>query len=281
MKALLLIIVILCGAMGSVVAQKRKTIIGDFVVGELTGKDEATREITIKYPGKEGPEIFSGILADDYKLKMAEGSFRVLSLSDIVPGLYIRVFYKTRNEKVNGQEKKINKISHLEVLGEDEFSRLRNQLKISKSVAIAHVENGADLPATSPLKVYLAIAYNDAHQDLVEWIDNWNRKNGDSYGKLEIVPDLEQADTLIVVAQGSDTGMEFATLARDGRSIESVWSRATAYLVLKDAERLKVLWTRGATVHRTPNSADSFRTTELVTAEIEKRMKARAGNSKK
>jgi len=281
MKALLLIIVILCGAMGSVVAQKRKTIIGDFVVGELTGKDEATREITIKYPGKEGPEIFSGILADDYKLKMAEGSFRVLSLSDIVPGLYIRVFYKTRNEKVNGQEKKINKISHLEVLGEDEFSRLRNQLKISKSVAIAHVENGADLPATSPLKVYLAIAYNDAHQDLVEWIDNWNRKNGDSYGKLEIVPDLEQADTLIVVAQGSDTGMEFATLAPDGRSIESVWSRATAYLIVKDAERFKVLWTRGATVHRTPNSADSFRTTELVTAEIEKRMKARAGNSKK
>src|SRR5215217_8344685 len=129
MKGLLLIIVILCGAMGSVVAQKRKTIIGDFVVGELTGKDEATREITIKYPGKEGPEIFSGILADDYKLKMAEGSFRVLSLSDIVAGLYIRVFYKTRNEKVNGQEKKINKISHLEVLGEDEFSRLRNQLK--------------------------------------------------------------------------------------------------------------------------------------------------------
>src|SRR5215217_6017499 len=276
MKALLLTALLLGGAIVSTMAQKKSTLVGDIVIGELTGKDEATREITIKYPGKEGPEIFSGILADDYKLKMAEGSFRVLSLSDIVPGLYIRVFYKTRNEKVNGQEKKINKISHLEVLGEDEFSRLRNQLKVSKSVAITRAENGADLPATSPLKVYLAIAYNDAHQDLVEWIDKWNRKNGDSYGKLEIVSDLDHADTLIVVAQGSDTGMEFATLARDGRSIESVWSRATAYLVLKDAERLKVLWTRGATVHRTPNSADSFRTTELVTAEIEKRMKARA-----
>jgi hypothetical protein len=280
MKALLLIIVILCGAMGSVVAQKRKTIVGDFVVGELTGKDEATREITIKYPGKEGPEMFSGILADDYKLKMAEGSFRVLSLSDIVLGLYIRAFYKTGNEKVNGQEKKINKISHLEILGEDEFSRLRNQLKVSKSVAIAHAENGADLPASSPLKVYLASAYNDAHQDLIDWIDKWNRKNGDSYGKLEI-SDLEHADTLIVVARGSDTGMEFAMLAPDGKSIESMWARATAYLVVKDAERLKVLWTKVGIVQGTANSANSFRTTELVTAEIEKRMKARARNSKK
>lgn len=281
MKALLLIVVILCGATGSVVAQKKKTIMGDFVVGELTGKDEATREITVKYPGEEGPEIFSGILADDFKLRMAEGSFRILSFSDIVPGLYIRVFYKTRNEKVSGQEKKINKISRIEVLGEDEFFRLRRQLNLHPSISIAHAENGDDLPAVSPLKVYLAIAYNDAHQQLVEWMDKWNRKNGDSYGKLEIVSDLEHADTLIVVAQGSDTGMEFATLAPDGRTIDGVWSRATAYLVVKDAERLKVLWTKAAPVYRTPNSAVSFRPTELVTAEMEKRMKAKARNSQK
>ena len=65
-KALLLTVVIL-GAIGSSVAQKKSTLMGDIVIGELAARDEATREVTIKYPGKEGPEIFSGILAEGYK----------------------------------------------------------------------------------------------------------------------------------------------------------------------------------------------------------------------
>ena len=67
MKALLLTALLLGGAIVPIVAQKKSTLSGDIVIGELTGKDEATREITIKYPGKEGPEIFSGILAEGYK----------------------------------------------------------------------------------------------------------------------------------------------------------------------------------------------------------------------
>ena len=47
MRALLLTVVILFGAIGSVVAQKKNTLIGDLVIGELTGIDEATREITL------------------------------------------------------------------------------------------------------------------------------------------------------------------------------------------------------------------------------------------
>ena len=117
MKVLLLTFVVLCSAMGSVVAQKKSTFMGDLVVGELAGKNEATREITIKYPGKEGTEIFSGILADDCKLKLEMSGGGDLMLSEIVQGTHIRVFYKNRSEKVSGQEKKINKISRLEVLG--------------------------------------------------------------------------------------------------------------------------------------------------------------------
>ena len=51
-KALLLTVVIL-GAIGSSVAQKKSTLMGDIVIGELAARDEATREVTIKYPGKE------------------------------------------------------------------------------------------------------------------------------------------------------------------------------------------------------------------------------------
>lgn len=117
MKTFLLAVVVLCGAIVPVTAQKRDTLMGDIVIGELTGKDEATREITIKYPGKQGAEIFSGILVDGYKLRTAEGTPLELKLNEIVPGMYIRVFYKSGDEKVGGHKKKINKISRLDVLG--------------------------------------------------------------------------------------------------------------------------------------------------------------------
>lgn len=276
MKALLLTAIILGGAIGSNVAQKKSTFIGDIVVGQLTGRDEATREITVKYPGKEGPEIFSGILVDGYKLKM-DASRSDLKLSEIVPGMHIRVWYKTGREKVSGQ--KINKISKIEVLGNDEFFRIRNQLNLDPSMTIAHAEKD-DFPAQSPLKVYLAIAIGSVHQHLVEWIDKWNRKNGD---KLEVVSDVEQADIFIVTARGADTMVAVLpiTMGRDGTTIEGQFSHATSYLVVKDAGRLKLLWTGVGLVFSSPGEEYSNKTNELVIAELEKRMKARARNSKK
>ena len=273
MKALLLAAVILGGAISPVVAQKKSTFVGDIVIGELTGRDEATREITVKYSGKEGPEIFSGILVDGYKLKM-DASRSDLKLSEIVPGMHIRVWYKAGNDKVSGQEKKINKISKIEVLGNDEFFRIRNQLNLDPSTTIAHAEKD-DLPAKSPLKVYLAIAIGSVHQHLVEWIDKWNRKNGD---KLEVVSDVEQADIFIVTARGADTMVAIfpVTIGRDGTTIEGQWSHATSYLVVKDVGRLKLLWTGVGPVFSSPGAESSNKTNELVTAELEKRMKARA-----
>ena len=277
MKALLLTFVVMCVAISSVVAQKKNTLMGDIVIGELTGKDEATREITLKYPGKEGTEIFSGFLVDGYKLRLGEGSLRDLTLSELVPGMHIRVFYKTGNAKVSGQEKKINKITKIEVLGNDKYFRLRNQLNLDPSTTIAQAEKEDNLPTNSPLKVYLAVPYKQVHQQLVAWIDKWNRKNGDSYGKLEIVSDFEPADTLIVVARGSDTMVAaLPMMSSDGRDVEGVWSHATSYLVVKDAGRLKLLWTNVAPVLSSPQAEVSLKTIELVTAEMEKRMKARA-----
>ena len=279
MKALLLTAIILA-AIGSNVAQKKSTFMGDIVVGELTGKDEATREITIKYPGKEGPEIFSGILADDYKLKTQDG--RVWQLSEIVPGMHIRVFYKAAHEKVSGQEKKINKISRIDYLGKDEFARLRNQLNVDPSMAFANAEK-IDLPAASPLKVYLAIAYGNIQEYFVEWIDKWNQKNGNSYGKLEIVSDLKQADISVVVAREADTMVVAlpAGLLNGASDNKGAWVQATSYLVAKDSEGLKVLWTRILPVFNYSNTEASPKSFEVVMAELEKRMKARPGNAKK
>ena len=280
MKALLLIAFVLGGAIVPTVAQKKSTLIGDIVVGELTGKDEATREITIKYPGKEGPEIFSGILADDYKLKTEDG--RVWQLSEIVPGMHIRVFYKAAHEKVSGQDKKINKVSRIDYLGKDEFARLRNQLNVDPSTAFANAEK-VDLPAASPLKVYLGIAYGNVHESFLEWIDKWNQKNGNSYGKLEVVSDLKQADISVVVAREADTMvLALPAGAFDGTNAnKGAWVQATSYLVVKDSEGLKVLWTRILPVFNYSNTEGSPKSFEVVLAELEKRMKARPGNAKK
>jgi hypothetical protein len=106
MKALLLTVVILAGAMGSRVAQKKSTLMGDIVIGELTARDEVTREVTIKYPGKEGPEIFSGILVDGYKVKMGDGKNRdfnawasTRTFESVMAELEKRMKARSRNSK--------------------------------------------------------------------------------------------------------------------------------------------------------------------------------------
>ena len=48
MKTLLLTAVILCGLIGSVVAQKKNTVLGDFVTGVGAATDEPVSEITTK-----------------------------------------------------------------------------------------------------------------------------------------------------------------------------------------------------------------------------------------
>jgi len=276
-KEILLLAVMVVGLVTPVAAQKKSTFMGDIVIGELAERDEVTREITIKYPGKEGTtEIFSGILADDFRLRREDGRPGNVELNEILPGMHIRVFYKS--------EKKVNKIHRLDFLGKDEYDRLRNQLNIDPTTPVAQAEKD-ELPAKSPLKIYLAAAYRDSQARFVESIDKWNRKNGDSYGKLELIPDLNQADILIVVARGADSmvaALPTSLMYVNGNSVDGgSISQATSYLVVKDSGSLKVLWKGVAPVVTSSSSDSSVRTNESVMAELEKRMKARSRNPKK
>ncbi|HKV35305.1 MAG TPA: hypothetical protein VJP89_13300 [Pyrinomonadaceae bacterium] len=278
----LLTIVILFGLTGSVAAQKMDTLFGDFVIGEVTAADEATREITIKYPGKAGPEVFTGFLTDGYKLKLKDGSQRELMMNEITPGIRVRAFYKNDKQYVGGQKKKIYRIVRFEFLGADEWVRLRNQLNIRPATAVALAENDT-LPSTAPLKVYVSSAYKGGLIYLAEWMDEWNAKHPDSPDKLEVVLDLNQADVLLVIAQGSDT--EVVVLPMIGyvgdEEVKGQWSQATSYLVLKDGEKLKVLWTGIARVFSTKHGDSISRSRGSVTSEFEKRLTARARPAKK
>jgi hypothetical protein len=282
MKTLLLTAVLLCGLTGSVVAQKKTSLMGNLVVGEVTGADEATREITIKYPGKEGPEVFNGILIDGYQLKLKDDSRRELKITEITPGIRVRAFYKSDHANVNGQKRKINRIVRFEFLDKDEFARLRHQLNVPRSIAVARAEND-DLPSTSPIKVYVSVVYNRVQKDFVDWITKWNRKQADASDKLELVYHLDQADMLIVVAGGSDTmiGVLSTDTGVDGNAFQVQWSEATLYLALKDREGLKVLWTGISPVYSVENVAVLAKHGEALTSELEKRLKARTRNPKK
>jgi hypothetical protein len=185
----------------------------------------------------------------------------------------VRVFYKSEDEKINGQKKKINRILIFNFLGKDEFVRLRDQLAVDPSTAFAHAAN-ANLPPNSPLKLYLSIAYGDGIQDLTKWVNKWNEKNGETYGRLELVSALDQADILIVTAQGSDTMI--ATFPDyQGGVTKGWWSQATLYVVVKDPEGLKVLWMSEAPVWSNEKKVVSLRATKSIISEMEKRMKAK------
>ncbi|HEU4836269.1 MAG TPA: hypothetical protein VFS90_17695 [Pyrinomonadaceae bacterium] len=278
MKALLLTAVVLGAAISPVVAQKKSTFMGDIVIGELAGRDDATREITIKYPGKEGPEIFSGILADNYRLRREDGRPIGLTLNEILPGMHIRVFYKKDHEKVSGQEKQVNKIVRLDFLGKDKYDRLRNQLNIDPTTPVAAAEKD-ELPAGSTLKIYPAFVYSNVRESFVESINEWTRKNGDLYGKLEVVSDLAQADISMVVARGADT-MVAALPADFSDNTRGAWVQTTSYLVIKDPAGLKVVWTRVVPVLSYSDTAASPRSFEVLMPELGKRMKARTRNQK-
>ena len=280
MKTLLLIAVLLCGLIGSVAAQKKETFYGKFVIGEVTGANEATREITIKYPGKAGPEVFSGLLIDGYKLKQKDGSQRELKFHEITSGIRVRAFFKEDKEYVSVQKKKIYRIVRFEFLGADEWVRLREQLNIPPATVVAPAESDT-LPSTAPLKVYVSAAYKQVLIYLAEWLTEWNQEHpGD---KLEVVTNLDQADVLLVVAKGSDTEVVLLPMIGyvNDEEIKGVWSEATSYLVVKDGERLKVLWTGIAKVFSTKNGDTLSRSRGSVTSEFEKRLTARARPAKK
>ena len=67
----------------------------------------------------------------------------------------------------------------------------------------------------------------------------------------------------------------------DGRNVAGLWTQATSYVIVKDAGNLKVLWTGIAGVFSSAKTEVSSKTTELVTAEMERCLKARAGNPKR
>jgi hypothetical protein len=78
-----------------------------------------------------------------------------------------------------------------------EIAKLKKQINIPAKDAIRYNTN-AKLASGDSLKIFLAIKRPGSEAESFEkWIAEWNEKDGDKYGKLEIVKDISQANVIL------------------------------------------------------------------------------------
>lgn len=262
-------------ASSPVAAQKVSTFMGKTFKGVVISSNEATREITVGYTdtAKNKTETFVGVLEQGYQVKLRDGTKRELLMSELKPGLRVRVFYKEKNEYVGGQKAKVAAIYDVQFLGRDQYTTLREVLGVAPDFPVTLLESDK-LPAANPLKLYVAIQEPYIKERLVKWVAQWNKEQGAKYGNIEIVPELAQSDVAAVFFWGGDDSLGVLPLGLmyDPRGAELELYQATLHLVTKDDQSIKVWWLRA--------SAESRRKLEgtqgQIERELEKRMKARA-----
>ena len=239
-RALLIILAIsLISAVG--LAQKAKTIMGDSWKGVVESADETTREIKIINPDKK-TETFVGVLEDGYQVKLKDGTSRELKVSELKPGLRVRLFYKSKTRDVAGQRTKVNLINRVQFLGRDEYTRMRETLKVDPSTPVVDATS-RDLPSTDPFRLHLALEPENLGKRLLKWVEEWNKYESKKHGRVEIVDDMAQADVSMTVIWGKDDSF-FHLPAKIGYgNSEPRWvGFGTGYLTIKDDTGLHLLW---------------------------------------
>ncbi len=109
---------------------------------------------------------------------------------------------------------------------EKEVINLRKQIKIPDKDILRSNEN-AKLPAGDSLKIFLAIKRSGSEAKHFEkWVEEWNKEDGDKYGKLEIVKDILKADVVLTqfistgrIKQVGETSVSVGNIPSPGQSI--------------------------------------------------------------
>ena len=268
-QALLIILTIsLFPAVG--LAQKANTLMGDSWTGVVESADGATREIKIVNPNKK-TETFVGVLKDGYQVKLKDGTSQVLQLSELKPGQRVRLFYKSKTQDVAGKRTRVNVINGVQFLGRDNYSRLREMLKVEDSIPVAEAKS-RDLPATDPFKLHLALQPQNLDKGLLKWVDQWNKEQSAKYGRVEIVDDIAQADASLAAIWGKDDSYFIlpALIGREGSDVRQV-GFGTGYLTIKDDKGLHVLWESMIGL----DIKEPERTAPMLGKLVEKKLKAR------
>jgi hypothetical protein len=222
-----------------VCAQKKSTLFGDAWEGVVESATEATREIKLVNPNKK-TEAFVGFLVAPYIVKLKDGTSVEFTFSDVKLGMRLRAFYKSETEEAAGQKRKFNLITRLQLLGQDDYTRLRDILKLDPSIPVSVVESLN--PWKSPFKLHLALEPQNLDVAVIKWAHLWNAEQSAKYGRVEIVDDFARSDASLVVIWGKDDSYFNPEMSVDhGRGPQKV-AFATVYLVSKGANGLDLAW---------------------------------------
>ena len=235
-------------------AQKKSTLFGDAWVGVVEYATEATREIKLVNPDKK-TESFVGFLVAPYIVKLKDGTSPEFKFSDIKPGMRLRAFYKSKTEDAAGQKRKFNLITRLQLLGHDDYTQLRDVLRLDPSAPVSVVKSLKSSP--SPLKLHLALEPQGLDIAVIKWVHMWNAEQSAKYGRIEIVDDFAQSDASLVVIWGFDDSYFNPEMSVDYGSGPEKVAFATVYLVSKDGNGLQVAW-QARTVVQTNQSPMTF-----------------------
>ncbi|HJT67135.1 MAG TPA: hypothetical protein VJ749_11810 [Pyrinomonadaceae bacterium] len=271
MKRALLASLAILSLASSFLAQKRATIFGDAFTGEVVSSNENTREITITYTDKDKnkTETFVGVLKPGYQLTLRDGTRRELQMAELKAGLRIRVFYNETSDHLAGKKVKIKRINRIQFLGRDEYTILREALGVAPSLPV-RLALSDELPATDPLKLYVAIHEPSINDRVIAWVDRWNKEQAAKYGRIEIAQELAQADVAAVFFWGADESIfSEPVLFRESDGNSFVLYKATSQLVTKDDAGLRVLWQNSTLAGRKTLEGGPLE------REIEKRMRSR------
>jgi hypothetical protein len=244
--------------------------LGDAWRGVVESTNEATREITIVNPDKK-TEKFVGVLKDGYQVTLKDGTSRELKVSELKPGLNVRVFYTSETIDVAGRDTKVKLIHRIDFLGRDDYTRLREHLKVQPSIPVDVVEKN-NFPTTNPLKIYMSLEPEHLAPAMTHWANVWNHEQSAKYGRVEFVDDAAQADVSLVVIWGSDDPIVRIPFLFASRGGDVDVADATVYLTSKDDKGVHVLFQQHVFISaRVPPRSVPF-----LSKELEKRLKARA-----
>lgn len=108
---------------------------------------------------------------------------------------------------------------------EKEVINLRKQIKIPDRDTLRSNEN-AKLPDGDSLKIFLAIKRSGSEAEhFKKWVEEWNKEDGDRYGKLEIVKDISKADVVLTqfistrIKQVGEASVRVGNIPSPGQSI--------------------------------------------------------------
>lgn len=153
-----------------------------------------------------------------------------------------------------------------------ELVKLREFLKVPAATKI--VPSTAPLPSGAYLKVFIATgAEKDLYQVFVKRINEWNKKNGERFGRLEVVSDVSEAQ--VVLAWYSIRIEKMTHPPDDTPSDERICcpERGYSYLLVRNQDGFAMLSRIIIEGYPLPSSRESSGST--LRAEFFKRMKAR------